>query len=227
MGFVILLISPFILFTSYKEERYPAFFKWSRVWGRLTLTLMGYFTIVKRMGKIDSKQQYVVVANHASELDIMMTLAIVPNCFVFIGKKELAKLPLFGYFYKRTNILVDRKSLKSKKEVMVKAQAKMEEGIGLCIFPEGGIPKKSIKLAPFKMGAFKLAIENQKPILPITFPDNKKHFPDFHEGGYPGRLRATIHEPINTEGLTEEDSAELRDRCYKLIDDELTKFGIV
>ena len=187
---------------------------------------MGYYRKTDKKYWLRKDQQYIIIANHTSELDIMMSLAIIPNCFVFIGKKELADVPLFGYFYKRTNILVDRNSLKSKKEVMVKARQKLENGIGLCIFPEGGIPDPSFKIASFKMGAFKLAIDTGVPILPITFPDNKKHFPEFFDGGYPGRLRATIHNPIETKNLTEADLSELRDRCFNLINDELTRFGI-
>lgn len=226
MALVIIAISPFILYTSHKEERYEAFFRWSRIWARWVLRLMGFYRIVRKDYWLEKGQQYIICANHASELDILMSLAIVPNCFVFIGKKELAKIPLFGFFYKRTNILVDRSSLRSKKQVMDKSRKKLEDGIGLCIFPEGGIPDSKVKLAPFKMGAFKLAIETGIPILPITFPDNKRHFPDFTDGGYPGRLRATIHPPIVTKGLTSDDEGKIKKQCFQIIDQELTKYGI-
>ena len=186
---------------------------------------MGYWWVVKRQTKIDPEQTYVIIANHASELDIMMTLVLVKHCFVFIGKAELAKLPLFGYFYKRTNILVDRSSLASKKQVLVKAAAKLKEGIGVCIYPEGGIPHPSHLLGPFKAGAFKLAIENQLPILPISFPDNKRHFAEFWDGGFPGKLRATVHNPITTKGLTEKDISSLMGQSYKVIHDELKDYG--
>lgn len=224
MALVIILISPFIIHYSNKDHRYAAFFRWSRIWARWVLRLMGLYRKVKKDYWLEKNQQYIICANHTSDLDIMMTLAIVPNCFVFIGKKELAKMPLFGYFYKRTNILVDRKSLKSKKEVMIKAKNKLEEGTGLCIFPEGGIHDNGGKMTPFKMGAFNLAIESGVPILPITFPDNKKHFPEFLEGGYPGKLRATIHQPMLTKNLTSEDRKELRDKCYNIIENELKKY---
>jgi len=224
IALVIILISPFIIHTSNKNHRYAAFFRWSRIWARWVLRLTGFYRQIKKDYFLEKDQQYIICANHASEIDILMTLAIVPNCFVFIGKKELAKMPLFGYFYKRTNILVDRNSLKSKKEVMIKAKQKLDEGIGLCIFPEGGIPDGDVKLGPFKMGAFKLAIENEIPILPITYPDNKKHFPDFFKGGYPGKLRATIHEPIVTKGLSTDDGKRIRIECFKIIEKELEKY---
>ncbi len=222
---VIILISPFIIHTSNKEYRYAAFFKWSRIWARWVLRLMGFYREVRKDYWLEKDQQYIICANHTSDLDIMMTLAIVPNCFVFIGKQELAKVPLFGYFYKRTNILVDRSSLKSKKEVMIKAKQKLNEGTGLCIFPEGGILNKTTELKPFKMGAFKLAIESGIPILPITYPDSRKHFPEILDGGYPGKLRATIHEPIITKGLEAKDEKRIRDECFGIIEKELLRYG--
>lgn len=220
MATVILAIFPFIYVTSRKPEDYPKFFKWARIWAKATLFLMGIRVRSEGKEKIAKDQLYVICANHTSELDIMMTLALVPNCFVFIGKKELASLPLFGYFYKKTNVLVDRKSVSSKRRAMDKAAEKLESGVGMCIFPEGGIPN-SDDLAPFKMGAFKLAVDYQVPILSIAYPDNKRHFPDFTEGGYPGIVRARIIGNDDTKGLTESDLKTLRDRTYHRIFDAL------
>lgn len=216
---------PFIFLTSISDKTYNNFFWWARRWAQIILIGMGYFWVVRRLAKLEKTEPYVIIANHASELDIMLMYLMVPSPFVFIGKKELAKKPLFGYFYKRTNILVDRKSLASKRDVLKNAAKKLNEGVGVCIFPEGGIPDPEWLLAPFKAGAFKLAIEAQLPIVPITFPDNKQHFADFWDGGYPGRLRATIHEPISTKGLSENDIAALSKQCYTILLDELTAYG--
>ncbi len=221
----ILLIFPFILVTSKKEDHYNHFFWWSRTWAKMVLIGMGCWWIVKREAAIDKDQVYIIIANHASELDIMLTLALVNNCFVFIGKAELAKAPLFGYFYKRTNILVDRSSIASKRTVLKKAAQRIDDGIGICIFPEGGIPEPEHLLAPFKSGAFRLAIEKQIPILPISYPDNKRHFAELWDGGYPGKLRATIHPSIDTTGMTASQANELRERCYRIIHDELRNYG--
>jgi 1-acyl-sn-glycerol-3-phosphate acyltransferase len=217
MAVVILAISPFIYATSIKEDSYPKFFKWSRVWAKLVLMGMGIKIKKQQLHKLDKNKTYLICANHTSEIDIMLCLVLVPNCFVFIGKKELAKLPLFGYFYKRTNILVDRKSISSKRDVMEKAALKLQQGIGVCVYPEGGIPEPHVKLAPFKMGAFKLAIESQTEILPISFPDNKKRYPDGWWGGSPGFVRAIVHKPITVTGLEMNDIHRLKEMCYDQI----------
>lgn len=221
----ILLVLPFILIATANDNRYTNFFWWARIWAYIVLIGMGNFWVVKRKAEVDPNKTYIIIANHASELDIMLTLVLVKNCFVFIGKKELANTPLFGYFYRRTNILVDRSSIASKRNVLKQAAKRIADGIGICIFPEGGILDAKYMLAPFKAGAFKLAIEEQIDILPITYPDNRRHFDEFWDGGYPGRLRATVHQPISTAGLTADDIGTLAADCYKLIHDELRDYG--
>ena len=82
-----------------------------------------------------------LVANHTSMADIMLMLVTVKDPFVFVGKKELVKIPLFGYFYKRTCILVDRENQRSRKEVFEQCPTSVKAGTSICIFPEGGVPE--------------------------------------------------------------------------------------
>lgn len=163
-----------------------------------------------------------LVANHTSMTDIMLMLYLSRNPFVFVGKKELAKIPLFGFFYKRTCILVDRGSAKSRHEVFVRAQRKLQQGLSVCIFPEGGVPETHVLLDEFKDGAFRLAIEYKIPLIPLTFHDNKKRFSYdiFSEGG-PGKLRVRIHEEIPTGILEQEDKRMLKNQVRAIILDEL------
>ena len=163
-----------------------------------------------------------LVANHTSMTDIMLMLVTLKNPFVFVGKKELARIPLFGYFYKRTCILVDRSNAKSRKEAFDRAQKRLSEGTSICIFPEGGVPQdKSIILDNFKDGAFRLAIDHQIPIVPLTFHDNKKRFSYAFLSGSPGKMRVKIHPFIPTAGKTQADKKELREETRNLILHEL------
>jgi 1-acyl-sn-glycerol-3-phosphate acyltransferase len=208
---------PFIYFTSLRADTYQRFFTWARIWARLILFGLGIRVKAKFHFKPEKEKPYIICANHSSEIDIMMCLALIPSAFVFIGKKELGKLPLFGYFYKRTNILVDRKSLSSKRDVMIRAAEKIQQGIGVCIYPEGGIPDLNITLAPFKMGAFKLAIDQQIPIIPMSFPDNKRRFPSTWFGGTPGLVRAVVHKPLEVADLSLNDIHRLKEACFEQI----------
>jgi len=175
----------------------------------------------------EPKKSYMFVANHTSMTDIMLMLVASKNPFVFVGKAELAKIPLFGFFYKRTCILVDRSSAKSRQAVFLRAQRRLKQGLSICIFPEGGVPEEHIMLDAFKDGAFRLAINHQIPIVPITFYDNKKRFSYTFFSGGPGRMRAKIHKFISTEGLNTKDTKSLNEKTRTIIWEELSSVNSI
>ena len=162
-----------------------------------------------------------LVANHTSMLDIMLMLTVSKNPFVFVGKKELVKIPLFGFFYKRVCILVDREDAKSRTGVYRRAQRRLQQGTSICIFPEGGVPEEHVLLDDFKDGAFRMAIAHKIPIVPMTFFDGKKRFSFTFLSGGPGRLRAKVHRFFQTEILSEEDKITLREEVREVILNEL------
>jgi 1-acyl-sn-glycerol-3-phosphate acyltransferase len=221
----IVLLSPWLFGHSRSASDFKRFYPWARRWAAFILNGMFLWRKVRYEAQVPWDRPYIVVSNHSSELDVMFCYRLVKSPVVFIGKAELAKIPLFGFFYRRTSILVDRSSLASKRTVMDKAARRLARGTGLCIYPEGGIPKNpKTVLAPFKAGAFKLAIESGTPILPISFPDNRRRFPDFNQGGGPGVLRATVHAPIDVAGLTLDDQEALSSRVHALLLAELERY---
>lgn len=206
----ILIMFPFLVVSILKETWYPYFFVMARIWAKFILFSTGFYYKVESEYEFVEGKSYILVANHTSMLDIMLMLAIVRNPFVFVGKKELSNIPLLGFFYKRTNILVDRNSKISRAEVYNSVDRRLGQGLSICIFPEGGVPDdESILLDNFKNGAFRMAIEHQIPILPITFGDNKERFSYTFFSGSPGLMRAKIHFPIETIGLIEENKADV------------------
>lgn len=215
---------PLLLISIAKETWYPFFFRLARIWAKTILIGMGFRWVVQRHQTPDPKKSYMFIANHTSMTDIMLMLAVVKNPFVFVGKKELAKIPLFGFFYKRTCILVDRSSEKSRKAVFLRAQRRLKQGLSICIFPEGGVPDSEIVLDAFKYGAFRLAINHQIPIVPLTFADNKKRFSYTFFSGSPGKMRVTIHPFIATEGLTTEATKSLSNSARALILEQLNVY---
>lgn len=211
---------------SRRAESFPRFYRFARLWAAWILNGMGLLRKVTYETRIPWDRPYIVVANHSSEVDVMMCYRIVKSPTIFIGKAELAKIPLFGFFFRRSSIPVDRTSLSSKRQVMEKAARELNRGSGLCIYPEGGIPKDpSVLLGPFKSGAFKLAIESGTQILPITFANNRLHFPTFFRGGGPGLLRAHVHAPIDVAGMPLADQAALQERVYAVLLAQLKAFG--
>ncbi|MEE1897339.1 MULTISPECIES: lysophospholipid acyltransferase family protein [Flavobacterium] len=225
MGVPIIIMSPLLILTIISEKTYPQFFRLARVWAKIILFGMGFYYTVKREQKFVKGESYMLVANHTSMTDIMLMLIISKNPFVFVGKKELVKIPVFGFFYKRTCILVDRESSKSRFEVFQRAQARLHQGLSICIFPEGGVPDdENVLLDEFKDGAFRLAIEHQIPIVPMTFPDNKKRFSFTFFSGTPGLMRARVHHFIETKGLTLDDKKQLKERTREVIYQQLLQF---
>ena len=225
MGVFIIIMLPFLVISILKEEWYPYFFVMARIWARGILLGMGFNYKVEREQEIEKHKSYMLVANHTSMIDIMLMLAIARNPFVFVGKKELSKIPLFGFFYKRTCILVDRNSPKSRMEVYDRAQKRLSQGLSICIFPEGGVPDESVVLDEFKDGAFRLAIEHKIPIVPMTFADNKKRFSYTFFSGSPGLLRAKVHFFIETKDKILNDKKEVKDQARMLILNQLGKFN--
>lgn len=218
----IIALFPLLIISISREQWYPYFFKLARIWSKFILIGMGFGYKITREETPDPNKSYMFVANHTSMADIMLMLIAVKNPFVFVGKKELAKIPLFGFFYKRTCILVDRTSAKSRQAVFLRAQRRLKQGLSICIFPEGGVPEGDILLDEFKDGAFRLAVNHQIPVVPITFYDNKKRFSYVFFSGSPGKMRAKIHKFIPTKGLTIADTKSLNENVRTIIWKALT-----
>lgn len=222
MALVILLLFPFLFISILRKQWYPVFFILARVWATLLLFGMGFFPKVRREQSPEMKKSYMFVANHTSMSDIMLMLYAVRNPFVFVGKKELGKIPLFGFFYKRTCILVDRNNAKSRKDVFDAAQERLKAGLSICIFPEGGVPEdEDVVLDSFKDGAFRLAIDHQIPIVPMTFHDNKKRFSYTFLSGSPGKMRVKSHKFVLTNEVFKENKREIKDVVRTIILQEL------
>ncbi len=222
----IIIMLPLLIISILKEEWYPLFFRMARIWAKFILIGMGFRYKIEREQTPEASKSYMFVANHTSMADIMLMLVAVKNPFVFVGKKELAKIPLFGFFYKRTSILVDRSSAKSRQAVFLRAQRRLQQGMSICIFPEGGVPEdESVVLDEFKNGAFRMAINHQIPIVPITFGDNKKRLSYTFFSGGPGKMRVKTHKFITTKGLTIEDTKTLNSETKAVIYNQLLVYN--
>ncbi|WP_297690757.1 1-acyl-sn-glycerol-3-phosphate acyltransferase [uncultured Eudoraea sp.] len=218
----IFVFFPILLLTTLSERTYSQFFWLARnIWANFIIYGMFCFPRISYEQKLVKGQSYMLVANHTSMLDIMMMLKTSKNPFVFVGKKELVNIPVFGFFYKRVCILVDREDSRSRSAVYRRAQKRLNQGLSICIFPEGGVPEENIILDKFKDGAFKMAIAHDIPVVPITFYDNKKRFPFtfFSEG--PGILRVKVHSFFDTKGLKENQKSELREQVRTIMLKEL------
>jgi len=196
----------------------------TRYWSKLTLWLSFIFPVIEWEERIDQKKTYIFCPNHVSTLDIPLILAALPVPLQYIGKAEIAKIPIFGYFYRKNSVIVNRTNRKNAYTAFLQARKRLNVGLSLCIFPEGGIPKSNIFLKKFKNGPFRLAIEQNINIIPITIADNKKKFPQEYFKGMPGIIRIKVHKSIE-QNKTKKITVDNLNTCvYNIIFEQLKKY---
>ena len=172
---------------------------------------------------LDPDKQYVFIANHTSLMDIMTVLTVLKHHpMVFVGKAELAKIPIFGRIYKRICILVDRTDRHSRAKVIPDAEARIAEGLSVFIFPEGGVSDDlSIVLDTFKDGAFSIAVETQTPIAVLSICGLKEMFPFNWFKGYPGKVKVKLLAVLTPEEASKKHRTELKEQAYQIIRKEI------
>ena len=229
--FTIIILCPAFIFLIINKNWYKIFYFFGVVWCKAILFFMGFYPVYINKLELDTNGPYIFVGNHVSMIDVMLMVSCAKNFpMVFVGKKELDQIPIFGYLYKKTMILVDRSSPESRREVFNSTKEKISKGLNVCLFPEGTVPPPEIELGEFKQGAFSIAIEHQIPIVICTFLDNKKRFPWSFGSllaaskGIPGPLRVVTHKPINTNGLTMTNMKDLSDKVRNIMLEDLKKF---
>lgn len=216
---MVLLYAPFRVLL-HKRSRYPAAFRLMQAWARFLSWACLVPIRVRRKGPLPPPP-YVICLNHGSYLDIVHAFNVLPEYFLFMGKHELLRWPLFRIFFKDMHIAVNRNNHMAASRALVKAGKAIDNGVPVSIFPEGTIPRHAPRMRPFKDGAFRLAIDKQVPIVPVTFLDNWRLFGDpevLLSRGRPGIARAVVHPAIPTTGLGPEDVDNLRLRVREAIE---------
>ncbi len=186
----------------------------SRIWMNIWLLLIG--CPVKIYGRENFKEGdlYIVTFNHNALLDVPLSAPYVPGANKTIAKASFAKVPLFGLFYKRGSVLVNRKDENSRVKSFEEMKTVLAKGMHMCIYPEGTRNRSGKPLKDFYEGAFKLAVETQKQVLPCIITGTSRAMP-VNKTFYllPVPLKMYFLEPA-TPG---NDSKELRQRVYDLM----------
>jgi 1-acyl-sn-glycerol-3-phosphate acyltransferase len=191
-----------------------------KIWMSIFLPLVG--CPVRRKGKQHFKpgENYVVVVNHNSLVDIPVSTPWIPGPNKTLAKAEMARTPLFGIIYKAGSILVQREDDQSRKESFTKMQQTLKMGLHLCLYPEGTRNKTSEPLQEFFDGAFIAAIRAQKPIMPAVIMGTREILPMKPKfWARPKTIRYHFLEPIPTAGLSMSDRHALKEKVHKLMKD--------
>ncbi len=205
--------------------------RWHRLTGRINRTWAHiFFPLIFIPYKIelrftpDPEKCYIFCPNHFSYLDIP-AMGLNPVDSIFVGKSDMERIPLFGFMYRKLHITVDRQSLKSRYSTLVRSKEALQEGKNLVIFPEGGIlTTEPPRMTRFKDGAFRAAIEQQIPIVPVTIPYNWIILPDYTFLPRRHLMKVIFHEPIETTGRTIRDIQALKEETYQVIEQELKRY---
>ena len=220
----LLLLYPVFFIVLSREKWFGFAFSLMRFWAKWLCYSAGIFPSLKYEIKPDQiPNPCVFVSNHCTYLDIVLIYISIPKYFVCVGKQELDKAPLFRIFFKRMNILVNRKSNVDSHRAYLQAGEKIDKGQSIFIFPEATISSNGT-LIPFKNGAFKLAIDKQVPIVPLVFPNNWKLLQNggfLTANGRPGVARAIILKTVETKGMTNADLFPLREKLKNIIQETL------
>ncbi len=183
---------------------------YGKVFCRGLARMMGWSIEVENRERLEAFRPCVIVANHQSFLDVVTFGAIFPRRTVSAGKREIGRIPIFGWFYRLSgNLIIDRAHARSALESLEQAARTMaEEKIAVWFMPEGH-RNTGPELLPFKTGAFRLALAAGAPIVPIVAEpltvvcDTNRHL------ARPGHLRMRVLEPVATEGLDSKDLPSL------------------
>ncbi len=181
-------------------------------WADALIALNPYWKLsVKGLKNIDPSQTYVIVANHESLADIIVIYKTKLQ-FKWVAKDSLLKIPFVGgLLWVNNHIMLSRGRFGSIKEVYRKAADQLKKGKSMLFFPEG-TRSATDEMNKFQSGAFKLAIKEKKPILPVFIGGTREAIP---KGGWifktkvSGRL--VVLPPVDTSGYEPGDYAKLRD----------------
>lgn len=139
-----------------------------RLWARTWAFLSGFRFEIHGRENIDQKQPYIYIFNHRSFFDAPVIPVAIPQQVRALGKKELSKIPFFGWVVGKAAVWVDRDNPESRKESIKKLIKILELGISIVVAPEGTRNDTQETLLPFQKGVFRLSKETRIPILPIS-----------------------------------------------------------
>ena len=176
---MLIFMIPFLLFSYFRPDPQKTirFYHFSRVWMAIFLPLSGCPLRIKGKEKFARGETYIVTSNHNALMDVPVTSPFIPGANKTIAKIEMAKTPLFGLMYRTGSVLVDRKSETSRRDSFTKMKEALDMGLHMCIYPEGTRNKTPEPLKSFHDGAFRLALNTGKAIIPALIFNSRKIMP--------------------------------------------------
>ncbi|OGU70451.1 MAG: hypothetical protein A2V93_02055 [Ignavibacteria bacterium RBG_16_34_14] len=207
------------------DRSHKAYFILTKIFSAPVLAISGIKVKITGKENVIPKTPYVFVSNHLSLFDIPVLQRYVPNDFSFVFKKEIARVPIFGWqMVLGPHIIIDRqnpekamKSIENAKKMLVNKK------ISVLLFPEG-TRSKTIEMLPFKRGAFHLAAKVGFPIIPVTISGTKNLFQKKPLRINPGIVKLNFGKPIITDKISSrKEELELMEKVRDIIEGNYKK----
>lgn len=224
--FATLSIGLFLVFPfTFREKDFSKAYYFERLWAKVIFYAAGLKLVKKEFPHSETSHPYVIISNHTSMMDIMLMLILNKKPMVFVGKKELMNFPVFGMIFSRMNIVVDRSNPNSRSQVIRASVKNIQLGRSICIFPEGGVPDKTVVLDEFLDGPFAIAILNKVPLITITICGLKEILPYDYFSGKPGTVEVYFNQSMETSRLNKSHIPEIKATCHDLIYQQLKRYN--
>ncbi len=211
--FLIIIIPALLTYFVSDPKGQTLFIKIAKIWMDIWLLLILCPLKVKGKEHFANGETYIITFNHNTLLDVPITCPYIPGANKTIAKKSFTKIPLFGLFYSKGAVLVDRKNPASRIKSYDEMKKTLFQKIHMCIFPEGTRNRTKEPLKSFYDGAFKLSVDTKNAIIPTLLFNTSKAMPN-NKFFYllPHKLEMHFLEPIAPENLS---SAELKEIVFE------------
>jgi 1-acyl-sn-glycerol-3-phosphate acyltransferase len=213
--FLIIFIPSMLSYLMPDPKGQAYFIKVSKIWMTVWLYLVGCPLKVKGKEHFKKDTQYIVPCNHNSLLDIPISCPFIPGANKTIAKTSFTRVPLFGWFYRKGAVLVDRKSEVSRRKSFDEMKKVLSGGMHMSIYPEGTRNRTDEPMKKFHDGAFKLAVATNTAIIPAVIFNTKRALP-VNKSFYfiPHTLQMHFLEPVPVDGQT---SDQLKEKVFQLM----------
>jgi 1-acyl-sn-glycerol-3-phosphate acyltransferase len=178
---------------------------------RLVLWVAGCRLTVEGLEGLHGPGPFILAANHTSYADVVALAALLPPQVRFVAKEEMMRWPLVGLLLRRAgHLTVERWSAGQSISDAGKLPRALEEGASVLVFPEGTFTHAD-GLRPFRLGAFKAAVDTGTPVVPVSLRGARRVL----RGGTwlprAGVIHVRVGPPVSPEGVGWQSVVALRD----------------
>lgn len=224
---LLLILFPFVFTFSFRREPKGSnsIFMACHIYAKAWFFMVGIKYIEIQKGDYNPCDQYVYISNHQSYIDILIMFRAMRSPYRPLGKAEMARYPIFGHFYKKVVISVNRREFSSRAKSFAALKETLKQHNGVFIFPEGTFNESDKPLKHFQDGAFQLALKTQTNIKPLIFVDNlqRMHYSSIFTMS-PGICRVVFLEEININNYHTDETSTLKQNAYENMHKTLVQY---